>query len=214
MNKALMALIAVGGIVFFIKSCGPSRAKAVSFEGRWTLETESEVSGSKNTKEVSVQTDGKRFRLTERVTDLRYMRDPIEYETTLVYDGERLREKTVYLSKAENSPFTPEPQTGERKPATGELDGLRFWQRSFSGNAGPGGRIAGQETLLYQTQARRPDAEITVQAWVDAKTGIVLRSNESVFSKQTNSVFSKITGECKEIRYGPVAETAFSPPSS
>jgi hypothetical protein len=215
MKNLLLLLILTVGVGAFIKKCGPSRADArLEFEGTWTLANESEIVGGKEEQTARVWVKKDRFKIVSqhKSTDMRG--DPIESEVTTVFDGKELHVKTVFAPRRnyQGEMTVAPPETSSRPPVAGEVDGIRFWTKSFQGNAGPGGQVAGRETLLYSVKARRPDAESTEQAWVDAKTGVVLRSNNSLFSRQVNMTVGKETLECVAIRYGVVADGEFTKP--
>jgi hypothetical protein len=213
MNRLLMVVLAAAGVFLAAKRCAPSRAQQAPFEGKWTLETKSEINDSSVRKDVSVRTDGNRFRIEGRVREEVSGQAPFEYDVVTVFDGESLHEKTVYAASPGAAAYgSAGPSVSSRKPEKSELVNLRFWSRSFPGQAGAGGRVAGRETVLYQARVNRPDAEETVQAWVDAEKGVVLRSNVSLFSRQVESVVSKTTEECREVRFGPVDDGAFAKP--
>lgn len=215
MKNLLLLIVLTVGLGAFIKKCGPSRADArLEFEGTWALANESEIAGGKEEQTARVWAKKNRFKIIAQHKSTGMNGEPIESEVTTVYDGKELHAKTVYAPRRNyqgEMTVTP-PETFSRAPVTGEVEGLRFWTKSFQGNAGPGGRVAGRETLLYSVKARRPDAESTEQAWVDAKTGIVLRSNNSLFSRQVNMTVGKETLECAAIRYGAVPDSVFTKP--
>lgn len=215
MKNLLLLVVLTVGLGAFIKKCGPSRAaQNLEFEGAWVLANESEIVGGKEEQNARVWARKDRFKIIAQHKSTGSTGDPIESEVTTVFDGQDLHVKTVFAPRRNYQGEMTEipPESNSRKPVPGELDGLRFWTKSFVGNAGPGGQVAGRDTLLYSVKARRPDAESTEQAWVDAKTGLVLRSNNSLFSRQVNMTVGRETLECSSIRYGAVPDTVFAKP--
>ena len=208
MGKLVLAAVVVGTVLFFGK-CGPSRAQDVAFSGAWVITTENGISGAKDEETVSVAADKKMFRTVSRE---RFG------EAVAVYDGGTIYEKYNYTPEHPAEPdadgAAPPPAAPVRSEKMSEMrtGPRRFWSRSFVGQSGPGGQIAGRETMLYQAREKRPDGEITVQGWVDARTGVVLKSVETIYSSQVNSMVSKITRECQTINYGPVDPSTFAKP--
>lgn len=215
MKNLLLLVILTVGLGAFIKKCGPSRAaKNLEFEGTWVLVNESEIIGGKEEQNARVWAKKDRFKIIAQHKSTGSTGDPIESEVTTVFDGRDLHVKTVFAPRRNYQGEMTEipPESTSRAPVEGELDGFRFWTKPFQGNSGPGGQVAGRETLLYSVKGRRPDAESTEQAWVDAKTGVVLRSNNSLFSRQVNMTVGRETLECASIRYGAVPDTVFAKP--
>jgi len=231
MKKLVILLLVVGAFYFLLKERMFSQAKDVPFTGTWVLVESNEVNGAKVTRKAAVSSDKKRFLIAARVTAETYGQPPSEHDTVTVFDGETLHEKTRYPGSPPDLAAGTEafdesdeedgdaPAQGEgdpamtsEKPTENQLNGLRFWARAYQGDAGPGGRVCGRETKLYQKRVNRPDAEETVQAWVDAETGLVLKSNISLFSRQINQLMMKITEECQDIKYGPVDPAQFAKP--
>lgn len=215
MKNLLLLVVLTVGLGAFIKKCGPSRAAGdLEFEGTWILVNESEIAGGKEEQTARVWVKKDRFKIISQHKSSGFSSEPIETQVTTVFDGKELHLKTVFPPRRNHQgEMTVEPpDSSSRTPVTGEVDGLRFWTKSFQGNAGPGGQVAGRETLLYSVKAQRPDAESTEQAWVDAKTGVVLRVNNSLFSRQVNMAMGKETLECTSVRYGPVADGEFAKP--
>lgn len=215
MKNLLLLIVLTVGVGAFIKKCGPSRAAGnLEFEGTWTLVNESEIAGGKEEQTARVWVKKDRIKIVSQNKSSGFSGEPVETEVTTVFDGKELHVKTVFAPRRNYQGEMTEtpPESVSRAPVAGEVDGLRFWTKSFQGNAGPGGQVAGRETLLYSVKARRPDAESTEQAWVDAKTGIVLRSNNTLFSRQVNMAVGKETLECTDIRYGAVPDSVFAKP--
>ena len=220
MGRLLLVIVLIGGFMLLLRNCGPSSSQDVPFTGTWKIENENGISGSKEVLNVIVTADKKLFKTVSKG----------EYgETTAIYDGEMLHTKQTYVpppgseqfSTPADHPANPQPpespqtrgsDVSSQKVSDSRMMPLRFWARTYVGNAGPGGKVAGQETVLYQAREKRPEGEITVQGWVDAKTGLVLKSVDTIYSSQVNSMVSKVTRECQQIQYGPVEKSAFSKP--
>jgi hypothetical protein len=92
------------------------------------------------------------------------------------------------------------------------VEAMRFWKtvEMNAADAGPGGRIAGRETVLYQMRENRPDSTATIQRWVDADHGILLKSVTSIYSKQVETEISRETLECQAIQFGAVDPAALA----
>ena len=80
------------------------------------------------------------------------------------------------------------------------------------GHGEPGGVIAGQDTLLYKRGEHRPDGDISEQNWVDAKTGVLLKSIFTIYSSQVRSIVRQETWDCQSIVYNQVDESDFKSP--
>jgi hypothetical protein len=164
---------------------------------------------------VTVWTLGRLFRIEEKQKGEmsafgRMMGDSV---VTRLYDGTQIYTKQTYFSnfgadagstdaggggKPEETPPSIQPMKDYQTTP------LRFWSRPFSGPSSPGGLVAGRPTVLYQARDNRPDGEATVQAWVDADTGIVLKYVASIYSKQISQIVTKTTEECQTIQIGNV----------
>jgi len=215
MGKLLLMVAVIAAAVLFFKQCGPSQTKNAAFTGTWKIEMENGISGAKEEETVTVSADKDMFRTVAK--------NGGGSETVTVYDGEMLHQKYGYSAAPAQttdagaeapqlvSSSSASPTRSEKKSVI-QTGPLRFWSHSFVGQAGPGGKIADQDTVLYQAREKRPDGEITVQGWVDAKTGIVLKSVDTIYSSQVGSMVSKTTRECQEIRYGPVEPSTFAKP--
>jgi hypothetical protein len=169
----------------------------VSFTGTWKVVNENGISDLKSEATVVATVDKNRFRIV--------FHDE-EKETTENYDGDTFTQKSAGLNQTES------PTSSSEKKSTAEMEPHRFWKRRFTGDAIAGGVIAGRETNLFQSQNDRPDGQVTLQAWVDAETGVLLKKIFTVYSTQMQQMISKTTEECREIRYGPVPATAFEKP--
>ena len=208
MNKIpIFAALIVFGI-FALGGCGQSGADNASFTGVWNGEDENGISGAKDTQRVTVMTDGNGFKITTE--------DPTG-ESIAAYNGETLYRKfTPSPTPAGSTESAPEPAqalTDQSETASKmKTMPLRFWTRTYEGKGVPGGQVAGQDTILYQARENRPDGDIIAQAWVDAKTGVVLKSVDTIYSKQVDSMVSKVSRTCESIQYGPVDKSAFAKP--
>src|SRR5208283_4247808 len=104
-----------------------------------------------------------------------------EGETITVYDGAMLYEKRNELKPSGENPSVPAeagPLPSSSASATVHSEKMsviqtgprRFWERTYEDAGSAGGEIAGRETLLHQFKDKRPEGEISAQAWVDAET--------------------------------------------
>ncbi|MCK4532918.1 hypothetical protein KAU39_03965 [bacterium] len=174
-------------------SCSTSKPKDVSFKGKWKQVFENCIMGVKEENVVDVFTDGEKFRM--------------ESENSIqVYDGKYLYSKIKNTLDESSFPVN----TNEISPD--KVKSYKFWFIIHQGKTGPGGNIAGQETVLYQVKMNRPDGEIASQVWVDAKTGIVLKSIQTVYSHQVSQMVTQQSQECLEISYGYVDDGFFIKP--
>ena len=188
------------GLALLLPACGGSGD--VSFSGKWTIVKENAISDQKSEESVDVIAEGNKFRL-HSVDE--------ETDTLLIYDGSNLTEKTTVLKTPEGeTPAAPRLTTTRKTDM--EVSPLRFWAVSFSGNTLPGGQIAGRDTVLYQAQEVRPDGQMTVQAWVDPQTNVVLKRVFTIYSSQIEQLVSRSTEECREIHYGPLDDANFTRP--
>ncbi|MBI4374958.1 MAG: hypothetical protein HY549_00765 [Elusimicrobia bacterium] len=208
-------ILAIG----LLLGCAPSRSKDVTFQGTWKVVEENGIAGTKEERTVEVSADKERFKTVSRSES---------FELITVFDGTDLHQKSVYHREAApeggeavdqpgleagaaSGMFAPQVRT-EPQVKKSQVEALRFWRRSYLGEAGSGGRIAGRDTVLYQAKARRPDGEITAQAWLDSENGTVLKTINTIYSSQVNSMVTRVTEECQQIRYGPVESLAFAKP--
>ncbi|MCK5534094.1 hypothetical protein KAI68_03175 [bacterium] len=193
MVKRIIAFSIVGVVLWGCISCGTSKPKEVSFKGKWKQVFENCIMGVKEESVVDVFTDGVRFR-TESENRIQF------------YDGKYLYSKTKNTLDGYSFPVT----TNEISPE--KIKPYKFWFVIHQGKTGPGGNIAGQETVLYQVKIKRPDGELTSQVWVDAKTGIALKSLQTIYSHQVSQMVTQNSQECLEISYGPVTDEVFNKP--
>jgi len=208
MSKAIFLAAVIGIGVFLFNKCSVKSSADVAFTGTWMITNESEISGKKETSTSEVITDGKRFRIRNTSIDPFYNTTT---EHTTVYDGQFIYEQSTYSggeSGTTSSPARAEAIAPEKAAR------LRFWSTIESGLAegGPGGRVAGRETILFQMRENRPDATATIQRWLDAENKTMLKSSISLYAKQVESMLSKDTYECQSIKFGPVQESAFTKP--
>ena len=75
------------------------------------------------------------------------------------------------------------------------------------GEKGEGGLVCGIPTLLYIEELLGQEAEQITHFWVDAKTGIILKSRQS--QQLNRREIQRIVLECKEINYGSVSRDVF-----
>ncbi len=194
------------GLILFI-ACDIPTPKRAAFTGEWKHTIENCIIGSKDEEVTKVITDGFRYRVEN------------EYKIT-VYDGTMLYTKGKDIDHKmfgmEVGQYTSPPvQTTEKKIDKLTAHGFEFWHLNTldaQAKAGAGGNIVGQETVLYQARENRPEGELTLQNWVDGKTGVVLKTVHSIYSKQIEQLVSQDTRECLEINYRPVDAKNFLKP--
>jgi len=179
-------------VMFGFFGCSTQK-KGVSFAGKWKEINESMISNVKEDRILAVITDGQRFRIeTENRID--------------IYDGTYLHQKSNYGGLQDS----PSQSFQSRKIPDAQLSDSKFWKRASMGQSKPGDLIAGRETKFYSIKANRPDGEITIQLWFDSKTNIVLKSIETIYSKQVSMVVTEHTFECQEISYTDVEDKFFT----
>lgn len=199
MNQKLffkfVAFAVSGMLLISIISCGVPK-KRISFGGKWKKTVEN-VEGH-HEEEISVISDGKRFRIEGQ-------------KSIRVYDGTTLysRVKNLQPNEAVQYPVFDKPITPDQAKT------FQFWlgEEVPGKKVGPGGNVAGQETVLYEMKMEpNPDFPLTpggasVQSWVDVKTGVLLK----VVVKEVSLDSSKLLAqdECLEIKYGPIDEKKF-----
>lgn len=193
MVKRIIAFSIAGVVLWGCISCGTPKPKEVSFKGKWKQVFENCIMGVKDEYVTDVFTDGVRFR-TESEKSIQ------------VYDGKYLHSKMKDTLEGYSFPVNTNEISPEKvKPS-------KFWFVIHQGKTGPGGNIAGQETVLYQAKMNRPDGEISSQVWVDAQTGIALKSLQTVYSHQVSQMVTQNSQECLEISYGYVDDSLFVKP--
>jgi hypothetical protein len=212
MFKYVLIIAVIAGIFFYQKSCAPSKSSAVPFTAEWILEEADGITDTKSTEKMTIVTDGKKFRIDSLIREEMYAMAPQEGRSTTVYDGAHLYTKTATVPDPASGRLPQESPVSTQKVTDDQIFLRRFWLRSQIGNAGAGGQVAGRETLLYQARENRPEREVTIQAWVDKETGVVLKSAETIFSKQVDTVVNKRTMECRQITFGAVDATRFAKP--
>ncbi|MBN1383568.1 MAG: hypothetical protein JW983_01635 [Elusimicrobia bacterium] len=175
-------------VVIGFSGCGDSKDN-VSFIGKWKQVSESEVTGSKDEYVYTVMSDGMRYRIqTER-----YVR---------IYDGSQMH--TKYIKSDGSGEFSSKMVTGAR------VTDPKFWYKKIRGKSKAGEQIAGRETKVYGLMMNRPDGEVTAKYWIDAETGVLLKSIESVYSKQVSMVVTETTYQCQEIEYTDLDDKVFT----
>jgi len=176
----------------------------VSFKGVWNVQKTNGISGDTTEAVVTVAVSGPRFRISTRDE---------EGETVECYDGTTLhRLVTPVLLESRDASAAPATPTREAK-ANIQVESKRFWKRSFSGNGMAGGQVADRDTLLFQSREKMLDGEMTMQAWVDAPTKVVLKKIFTIYSSQIEQAVSKTSEECREIQFGPVGDSDVAPPA-
>lgn len=209
MSKTLMLVVALGAAAVAMKTCSVGETRNVPFTGSWVLRESSEVTGRTRVVNYEVTTDGRRFRITSTSTD------PEWGSTTdgvMVYDGERIHTRTEVTGRDGSQDDLDIEAEAATRPA---LNNARFWKtvELAGAEAGAGGRIAGRDTLLYQSKVNRPDGTAVTQAWLDAETSTVLKSVFSLYAKQVESELMRQEYECTAISFGAVDDADFAKPS-
>jgi len=172
-------------VFLLLAGCTQPSSDTLDFIGVWNVVRENGIAGQSTPSTIYVSVGQRRFRIEQRAE---------ERSTVMLYDGER-------LFKSDEPPVAK---------SNTQMDAWRFWKRNFAGNSVSGGKIAGRETVLFQSQDTRPTDQITVQAWVDAETGVILKKIFTIYSRQLEQVTTRDTEECVAINYGPVNDTVFS----
>ena len=132
---------------------------------------------------------------------LRYRIETKDY--IKIYDGSQMH--TKYIRAGGSAKFRSKMVTGAR------VTDPKFWQQKLRGKSKSGDSIAGRETKLYSMMMNRPDGEVACKYWVDAETNVLLKSIESIYSKQVSMVVTETTCECQEIEYTDLDDEVFTP---
>lgn len=200
-------------LLSLMNGCGKSPEKA-AFTGTWDFNEENVIMNKSVVSQVAVASLPPKFRIETKSDGS---------ESLEVYDGNSLHRRNRYL------PHPAMMGSGDEEPAEdGEASGpsqtysdgitpekaaaMRFWADSVSGQSSAGGLVAGRDTILYSGTVRRQDGEFTLQIWVDSKTGVQLKSIETVYSSQVRSIVTRNSKECKSIDFTPPADAVFARP--
>ena len=205
----LVALIAVGA--YFIRACSSERSVDFAFSGTWRTTTDDGINGEMGESTRTIVTDGERIKMTMRSNG---EAPGSRSERTLVYDGRTLHSHVVEVANA-SGPYRPEVKSSSVEIPREEAFRLRLGvteQPPSRDKVGPGERIAGRDTILYLTRKEFYDARVVTQAWMDAQSGLPLKTIVSKYPKQAGSKVTRETTECIEIQYGPVPELEFRKP--
>ena len=206
-NKQL--ILKVTGIIaaaLLAVSCVQEPANNFPFSGVWKQTDENMISSEKSEREIRVICDGKRYRIESDSRNVEYSVHSIE-----IFDGQSLHTKseiTEGMAPPENGSF--------RKTSITEAEAKKTrdeWYNNPIPNfkKGPGGIVAGTETIFYEGVESRPDSEIRIQVWIDPKSGLVLKSVLQIYSKQVEQLIARTTKECLSLQTGTVSESAFIP---
>lgn len=193
-----------------LAGCGKEPGKA-AFTGTWTFTEENSITLASDSLQINVVCLPPKFRISE-ITKMS--------ENTQVYDGKSLHTKSIYhpspLGEIEHSmddePEAPQARTESKAMDENQAVAQRFWAQPLQGQSVPGGSIAGRDTLLYTAKWKRPDGEFSSQTWVDAKTGVMLKNIESIYSSQAQTMVRRSIKECTSIDYTKPADAAFAQP--
>jgi len=187
-----------------LAGCGPADPHEARFQGTWQHIVENNLTNAKDDSTITISADHDRFRISEKIGNS---------ESIEVFDGQTLYTKTVF-QPVDSSEGESMPPTSRAQPMTATQTGSRrFWSSTYtSGHADAGGLVAGQDTLLYKISEHRLDGDLSEQQWVDAKTGILLKSISAIYSSQVQSLVRQETWECRSINYAGPPETDFQKP--
>jgi len=212
-NTRILSAAVIIAAAMLAASCGQKATKNVPFSGVWKQTDENLISAVKTEREMRIICDGKRYRIESDSRDGEYSR-----HSTEIFDGQNIYAK---LDSAYSSPDTAgDAATLENKGFTKiKIDETKAkkirdeWYNNPVPNfkKGTGGMIAGVETVFYEGIESRPDGEITLQVWVDPKSGLVLKSVFQIYSKQVEQLISRKTRECVSLQAGAIDESAFAP---
>lgn len=202
-ESSILSLMAVA----LALGCSSKSSDQATFTATWTLLNENGITRASEKGTVAVTADKNLFRIVTR-TD--------HSESLEIYDGDMLHSQTTYFSdevSIEGAAASPN-QSSVRSEALSaqQATHLRFWAESSEGKSIAGGQIAGRDTLLHEIRAKRPDGEILNQRWVDAETGVVLKSIDMIYASQVNSMLTRTLRECQKIDYGPADPAVFRRP--
>jgi hypothetical protein len=199
------------GFVFVVSACllpGCRRsASNTSFAGVWTRTIQNGLTNGIQRETLTVTAAQDRFRIVTTNDTL------IKME---VFDGKELHTQYLYLHEpTEDDEDTLPDQTpvSTRRVTASEAARLAFWSEAPAGDAAAGEAVAGRATLLYATGLRREDGETKVEAWVDRRTGVLLKKTETVLSRKVRRPLVRTVLQCLQISYGAVKGTAFRKPS-
>jgi hypothetical protein len=206
--KSRIVALCVLAPIFLLPGCGPGEPEKTSFKGTWQHIVENGIANTKEEMTVVATVDHDRFRFETKI--------PTGGSTLEVFDGTTLYSRYDYAPQGA-SPFPMEGAASasvSAEPTSSEkLSSQRFWANANrTGHGESGGTIAGRDTLLYKIAERRPDGELSRQEWVDAKTGVLLKSIDAIYSSQVHSMVRQETWECQTIDYSPPNEADFQKP--
>ena len=201
MAKRSVFLLIFAASVAAMAGCGSTSVKNPSFRAQYKQIAENSITGAKDERTTSVWTDGRRFRLEDDLS-------------VKVFDG------TKYYSKAKDNPggllnsAQGKPAETYEEPMTdAESLSQMFWFPKFAGKKSvPGGLVSGQDTVLYEVKEIRPDGEMKVKIWTDARHNVILKSQMSIYSSQIEQMVMQQSFECASITFAPQDETLFAKP--
>jgi hypothetical protein len=209
MKKGLWVIAALVTVALLLRRGAESNPDKASFTGEWSYMTDGgPVRALAARKTVEVAADRGRFRVSEITASAD---GKSASTTTYVYDGKTLHQKTRGPQPFFNREDARE--ISEQKAAP-----LRFWARRVSvlyklipkekELAAP---VAGRSTVLHEIIAGDPYSEqVTVRKWIDAETGVVLKSEESYLNKYQETALT--AWECRRIEYKRPPKELFQKP--
>lgn len=199
-------------LLSILSACGPADPITAQFKGTWKQTTQNGISGAKEETTMEAVVKGKKFRVVARL--------PLA-TNLVVYDGQTLYANEQPASSLESTITTLgeapteqaiAPSSQSKAASEDEVASLRFWTHAHKLGGQPGPQIAGRETRYYRSSEKRPDGEFTLEGWVDAKSGVLLKQVQTVYSSQIGSIVTQDTAECEKIDYSPVDDSAFQKP--
>jgi hypothetical protein len=196
-------------ILLLFAGCAKSTDKA-AFHAEWDFLSENVVTSNSETAQVSVTTRPPQFKITTKAPGSTKVE---------VYDGESIYRLMTFYPQVDSMggqtsdpAYIAEPSRSSLPMNPDQAAAMRFWVQPISGISKSGGLIAGRDTLLYETKLKRNDGEFSSQKWVDAETGVLLKSVETIYSSQINSIVTRESRECKSIEYTTPDDAVFGRP--
>ncbi|MFI5362385.1 MAG: hypothetical protein ACHQ49_10480 [Elusimicrobiota bacterium] len=222
-NKNDVNGLSHGRRCFLAGACGGLKeAKDVPFRGTWTISEENGINHALDAQFTSeVTADKGRFRIV-KTTEIRNAFGVVKEEDVSIFDGDLLSQSAKMwrenVEGASDLEMPQQPPQAPQKPSPAALRAARFWVHDewLVGlpKKGPGGQVAGRETVYYEGKKTRPDGEITLRVWADSESGMILKSISMIYSSQVNAMVMRVTQECRKIEFAPVDAAVFAEPKS